>query len=309
MNITCMGEMLVDMIQEDNNKILKAHPGGAPANVAVGIARLGGRPIFVGKVGKDAFGDTLEDILLREKVNTMGLKKSGHTVLAFVSLDDNGERSIEFKGNLTSFSIEDIEFNALDGTKIFHFGSISLIKNPSRIATVHCLDYVKARNITISYDPNLRLSLWPNEECALEGIKEGLGYANVLKVSKEELEFITSEKNINKGITKLTNEYPKLLIIAVTLGEAGTICWYKDKIKEFPTIRVDVIDTTGAGDGFMAGLLYRLSGVKDINNIDWDELENIINFANVTGSLVTTKKGAIPALPTIDEVTEVLSEM
>lgn len=300
--VSCMGEILIDMVQEDLEKTFKAHPGGAPANVAVGIARLGGKSSFIGKVGQDSFGKFLEEVLIREHVNTSGLKSQGKTGMALISLDEHGERSFEFYGELINFNKEDINYSLLDNAGIFYFCSISLIKDPSRNATLSCLEYSKSKNIVISYDPNLRLNLWSSPQNAFGDVREGLKYTNILKVSNEELEFITSESAIDKGIHKLLKDFPNIILIAVTLGKKGTACYYMNQIRMFPTIKVNVVDTTGAGDGFMAGLLYQLSQQKDIPNLDWTILEDIIKFSNIVGSLTTTKKGAISALPNIEEV-------
>jgi fructokinase len=297
-----MGELLIDMIQADGDMTFKAHPGGAPANVAVGICRLGEEAAFMGRVGDDSLGNFLEVTLKKNNVDTQGLKRGGKTGMALVSLDNKGERSFQFYEELITYRESDVNTDVLDRTKIFHFGSISLIKNPEKTATLKCLNYAKSIGITISYDPNLRLNLWSDAESAREGIKTGLKYADILKVSDEELEFLTGEKDSEKGVKRILESVPNVKLVNVTLGAAGCYTYYKGKGKTIPTIKADVVDTTGAGDGFVAGLLYGLSQIGGLDNMEWGQLEKIVKIANTVGSITTMKKGAITALPTIDEV-------
>lgn len=305
--ITCMGEILIDMVQENKErKIFEAHPGGAPANVAVGIARLGGKSAFMGKVGQDSFGDFLENTLKNNNVNTKGLKRGGQTGIALVSLDEKGERSFEFYGELITYSEMDVDLEVLDESSIFHFGSISLIKKPESLATLKCLKYAKEKGILISYDPNLRLNLWNSANTAREGIRVGLAYPDILKISIEELEFLTEQKNLDKGLEELFKIAPNLKLVAVTLGAEGSYCCYKGNVKHIPTIKVEVVDTTGAGDGFVAGLLYSIAKAGGLEAMNWDEIQQAFKFANIVGSLTTTKKGAITALPSKEKVLDLL---
>ena len=303
--VSCMGELLVDRIQAVGGMSFVDPPGGAPANVAVGICKLGGEAAFMGRVGEDNLGDFLEATLKNNNVDTQGLKRGGKTGMALVSLD-KGERSFQFDGELTTYSETDVDTGILDKSKIFHLGSISLIKNPEKSATLKCLNYAKSIGVTISYDPNLRLNLWADAESAREGIKIGLGYADILKVSDEELEFLTGEKDIERGVAKVLEMAPDIKLINVTLGASGCYSYYKGQGKSIPTIKVDVVDTTGAGDGFEAGLLYSLSNTDGIENLNWNELEQAVRMANVVGSLVTTQKGAMTALPSLEEVKKFL---
>jgi len=301
--ISCMGEILIDMVQGNKErKIFEAHPGGAPANVAVGISRLGGKAAFMGKVGNDRLGDFLVETLKKDNINVNGLKCGGKTGMALVSLDEKGERSFDFYEKLIAYCELDVDTKILDESCIFHFGSISLIDKSERLATIKCLEASKDRNITISYDPNLRLNLWPNLDLAREGIRLGLTYADVLKMAEDELEFLTGETDIDKGIKKLYDINPDLKLIAITRGSEGSYCWYQKKGKAIPTMKVDVIDTTGAGDGFMAGLLYSIQKNGGLEKMDRDCIENAIKLANTVGSITTTKKGAISALPDMEQV-------
>lgn len=300
--VTCMGELLIDMIQVDEGKLFEAHPGGAPANVAVGVSRLGGKSAFMGRVGNDSFGDFLEDTLRQDGVNTRGLKRGGKTGMALVTLGGNGERSFEFYGELTTYNEMDVDLEVLDESCIFHFGSILLIKKPESLATIKCLKYAKEKGLLVSYDPNIRHHLWSSANSAREGVRTGLIFADVLKVSDEELKFLTEEQYIDTGISKLIEMAPNLKLIAVTLGVDGSHCYYKGQSKSIPTMRVNAVDTTGAGDGFAAGLLYSIAKAGGLENMDWNKVEQAVKLANAVGSITTTNKGAITALPTMQEV-------
>lgn len=300
--ITCMGELLIDMIQTDEPMTFKAHPGGAPANVAVGVSRLGGTSAFIGKVGNDNFGNSLEKTLKDEDINTMGLKRGGQTAIALVSLDEKGDRSFRFYEQLVQYTQADIDFEVLDKSAVFHHGSISLINKPEREATLKCLKYAKEKGIVISYDPNLRLNLWSSADSAREGILSALGYADVLKVSEEEMEFLTGEKDNESGAEKLLEMAPDLKVIAITLGPDGSYCWYKGEGKNIPTAKINAVDTTGAGDGFVGGLLFSIMNEGGLDNMDWSRMEKAFRLANAVGTLTATKKGAITALPTMEEV-------
>ncbi len=299
--IACMGELLIDMIQGDEDMTFKAHPGGAPANVAVGVARLGGKSAFMGKVGDDNFGNFLEDTLKRDNVNTRGLKRGGQTAIALVSLDKAGDRSFRFYEDLVQYTEGDIDLKLLDESGVFHFGSISLIYDAARQATVKCLQYAREKGLLISYDPNYRDKLW-DEDSARKGIKVGLVYADVLKVSDEEMKLLTGETDNEKGVEKLLGMAPNLKVIAVTWGKDGSYCYYRGRGKAIPTMEIKAVDTTGAGDGFTAGLLYSITQAGGLDNIDWNRMEEAFRLANTAGTLTSTKKGAITALPTMEEV-------
>jgi len=298
-----MGEMLIDMVQESGDrKLFEAHPGGAPANVAVGIARLGGKAAFMGKVGNDRLGEFLVDTLKKNDVNVKGLKCDGRTGIALISLDDKGERSFDFYEKLTTYNESDISEEVLDQTLIFHFGSISLIREPERLATIKCIKLAKERGAVISYDPNLRMNLWETPNLAREGMRLGLTYADILKIAHEELEFITGETDIEAGINKLLEANHGLKLITVTCGAKGSFCWYSGKSKYIPAIKVDAIDTTGAGDGFMAGILYSILRNGGLREMKWDTVEEACKIAGIVGGITTTRRGAISALPDMEQV-------
>lgn len=307
--ITC-GELLIDFVSMESGATLaqsvtfKKAPGGAPANVAVGLARLGRSTGFIGQVGDDEFGHFLAATLQDNGVNVEGLRFSEHerTALAFVSLLANGERDFMFyrhpSADMTwQFHVEDALFPS--SARIFHYGSISLIHEPSRNSTLTALRYAKESGALISYDPNLRLPLWSSAEAARVGILDAWSYADVIKVSEEELSFLSRQASIEDGVRSLWSANLQLLI--VTQGSSG--CSYYTAAENgahLPGFSVNAVDTTGAGDGFVAGLL---AGLLDADlHLDTPSIENALKLGNAVGALTTTQRGAIPSLPTMDEV-------
>lgn len=321
MDVICLGELLIDFISMDRNVdlvhssgFLKA-PGGAPANVAVGVARLGKKAGFIGKVGADPFGKYLEEVLQNEQVDTSYLifDKDARTTLSYVALKSEGERDCMFYRNpgadmlLAASELEETYFEA---NKIFHFGSISLGSEVSEKATLKAIAYAKSKGALISYDPNLRLSLWEDEAFAKEKINEGFSYADIVKISEEEYPFITGTTTAEACATYLLSKGVKVVLI--TLGEKG--CYYSDG-KTTGYIEgnaVQVVETTGAGDSFVASILYSLcrrieQGIPGVLTIDESFVE-AVEFANMAGALATTKMGAIPSLPTVSEINQGLSK-
>lgn len=305
LDVIACGEMLIDFVSTESGVTLAQAPafkkaaGGAPANVAVGVARLGYRAGFMGQVGDDDFGHFLADTLVEAGVDVGGLRFSGEarTALAFVLLQANGERSFMFYRHPSADMLwrpEDVDAGYAAATRVFHYGSISLIGEPSRSATLAALAHARAGGALISYDPNLRLALWPSAQAAREGMLSGWQYADLAKVSEEELAFLTGEAAVAAGVRALWHDRLKLLVI--TQGPAGCVYFTPDGSGRVPGFAVSPVDTTGAGDGFVAGLL---SGLLDAK-VCWDRatIERALRLGNAVGALTTTQRGAIPALPT-----------
>ncbi len=307
--ISC-GELLIDFVPTVSGVSLleapafKKAPGGAPANVAVGVSRLGVSSGFIGKVGDDPFGHFLAKTLEDSRVDIQGLKFSteARTALAFVSLRADGERDFMFYRHPSAdmlYRPDEVDADYIRSAKIFHYGSISLIQEPSRSATLHAVDVASQAGLSISYDPNLRLNLWPNVEKARQGLLSGWSWANLIKVSEEELQFLSGSSDFLEGAQKLWHSQLKMLII--TRGKAG--CTYLTQAFHgfVPGFSVVPVDTTGAGDGFVAGLLAGLVRQPQA----WKEeaeLHSVCMYANAVGALTTTQRGAIPALPTVEQV-------
>lgn len=299
MSVVCFGELLIDFVAlehgvsvGDASGFQKA-PGGAPANVAVAVARLGHDVAFLGQVGDDPFGHHLADVLAAEGVDLRGLCYSteARTALAFVSLTAEGERSFVFYRHPSADMLmrpDQVALDVLKDAKIFHFGSITMIGEPSRSATLLAAQEARSRGMLVSYDPNLRLSLWPSPQAAREGMLAGFEYAHIVKVSDEEVEFLTGGHDI-KSLWR-----GDVQLIAVTQGARGVTIYTPQKSMHIPGFSVRTLDTTGAGDGFVAGMLV---GILEHWGDYHAHLNEIGRFANAVGALATTQLGAIPALP------------
>ncbi|WP_134699408.1 aminoimidazole riboside kinase [Ammoniphilus sp. YIM 78166] len=305
--VISLGEALIDFIPLDpTNSVYQKSPGGAPANVAVGLARLGVPATFLGKVGDDVLGRFLEGTLTEYGVNTdfMPLTDEARTGAVFVTLAENGERSFDFYiiPSADAFLNEqDVKEEIFASHKILHFGSISLIREPSRSATKKAVQLAKAHGMLISYDPNLRIGLWDSEQQAKEIIESMLPEADILKISEEELEFLTGEQAINKGVQAL--EAYQIPLVFVTLGEKGSIVYTRQGEVHVPALPVQAVDTTGAGDAYVSGVLYCLNECEEpLRSLTVEEAEKIARFASVSGALAASTKGAMTALPTLAEV-------
>lgn len=311
MAVICLGELLIDFMAletgvsvGDASGFEKA-PGGAPANVAVAIARMGYPAAFLGQVGDDPFGHYLKNVLIENHVNVEGLRFSAdaRTALAFVSLQANGERSFSFYRNPSADMLmqpADVAYDVIDTAKIFHYGSITLINEPARSATLAAVEYARQKGLTISYDPNLRLSLWENESAARQGMFAGLDYAHIVKVSEEELAFLLPDTPDNPAALWRAD----MQLIIVTRGEKGATLYTRDgKQAHHGGYSLKTVDTTGAGDSFVAALL---SQILDYGDAYPHHLDEIVRFACAAGALTTTGRGAIPALPTRDQVNNFL---
>jgi len=307
--VLCLGEALIDFIPLDaDNVTYQKAPGGAPANVSVGVAKLGGESTFLGKVGDDVLGRFLKETLEGYGVNTRSMifTEEARTGVTFVSLDASGERHFSFYINPSADQFlqkEELDASLFTQHKIFHFGSISQIHEPSKSATMEGIKKAKESGMLISYDPNFRPNLWNSEELAKETILATIPYADILKVSDEELTFLTGCSNMEEGIALL----PKLPLILVTLGSEGCMYCYKGQIGTVPALTCQAVDTTGAGDAFVSGILYSLNeSDKTLNDHSESEIAEMIRFANISGGLSTTKKGAMTGLPTLEEIQALL---
>ncbi|XP_017428997.1 probable fructokinase-6, chloroplastic isoform X2 [Vigna angularis] len=268
--VVCFGEMLIDFVPTVSGLSLaeapafKKAPGGAPANVAVGISRLGGSSAFIGKVGEDEFGYMLADILKENNVNHEGMRfdPGARTALAFVTLRSDGEREFMFYRNPSADMLlqeDELDLDLIRKAKIFHYGSISLITEPCKSAHIAAAKAAKDAGVVLSYDPNLRLPLWPSEDSAREGILSIWETADIIKVSEEEISFLTKGEDPydDAVVRKLFHENLKLLL--VTEGAEGCRYYTKEFSGRVKGLKVDAVDTTGAGDAFVAGMLSQLS--------------------------------------------------
>jgi fructokinase len=315
MDITTIGEVLIDLTQNGTDArgvgVYSANPGGAPANVAVAAARLGAKTAFIGKVGRDSFGRTLRHTLEENRVDVQGLleDESVHTTLAVVSVDAHGERSFAFyraPGADLMLSQSEVRDALLSETRFLHFGSVSLTADPAREATLYAARRAKELGALISYDPNFRPALWPDEATAIRWMRVPLGMVDVLKVSEEELVLMSDTDVLEDGAQALAEKGIRLVL--VTLGAKGVYYRWGDLTGTIPGFAVQVADTNGAGDTFFGAVLSKLARRGGgLDSLTRQELEDILRFANRAASLTTSRSGAIPAMPTLAEVESCLA--
>ncbi|MBR0353757.1 MAG: carbohydrate kinase [Oscillospiraceae bacterium] len=308
-DITAIGEILIDLTQsgltEQGIPRFDANPGGAPANLAVAASRLGAQTAFVGRVGHDSYGAFLRRTLEANGVDVSGLSVDPvqHTTLAIVSLDERGERSFSFYRDPSAdvnLRFEDVPAALLENTRVLHFGSVSLTAEPSRSATLQAVRQAKARGALISYDPNYRASLWPDEATAVERMLEPLELVDILKVSDEELPLLTGTGDLLQGSAALAAKGIRLVL--VTLGADGAFYRFGTQTGRIPGVKVTVGDTNGAGDTFFGAALSRLVKRESLDTLSAGELEDILRFANRAAAVTTSRHGAIPAMPTLEEM-------
>lgn len=317
LDVTAIGEILIDFTSvgtsDQGNPIYEQNPGGAPANVLACLSKLGRSTSFIGKVGADQFGTFLERIIKEVGISNDGLVKTREagTTLSFVHLDDKGDRAFSFYRNPGADLLlkpDELNKQLIDDCQIFHFGSVSLTGEPSRSATLEAVRYAREKGKVISYDPNLRLMLWSSADVAKKQILEAMSMADLVKVSEEELFFLTGKKDLNLGVQELFKCY-NLQLVLITLGADGAFAYNKNGFAVRPAYEVDVVDTTGAGDAFTGGFLYKLLQLgKRLDELLPKEMEEFLTFSNAVGALTTTRRGAITSLPNMAEIEECIAE-
>ena len=308
-DITTIGEVLIDLTQsgktEQGIPKFDANPGGAPANLAVAASRLGARTAFIGRVGRDSFGDYLRRCLTENGVDVSGLSvdEKARTTLAVVALDEKGERTFSFYRDPSAdvnLSMEYVPMELLSSTKILHFGSVSLTAEPARTATLEAAKTAKASGAWVSYDPNYRASLWPDEQTAIKNMLQPLPLVDILKVSDEELPLLTGFSDPEEGSARLAEQGVRLVL--VTLGAHGAFYRFDGHTGHVPGVPCTVGDTNGSGDTFFGAALSQLVKLDSLGQLTVPELERILAFANKAASITTSRHGAIPAMPTLAEV-------
>lgn len=316
-DVVALGEILIDFTfagkNVDGKNLFEENPGGAPANCVSAVAKLGGKSAFIGMTGRDSFGEDVRSVLQNIGVDTSAMRYTDkqHTTLAFVSLDANGERHFSFcrnPGADTQISPDDLDYDMLKNTRIFHIGSLSLTDSPAKEATLKAIEEAKKAGALISYDPNYRAALWKGREDAIPLMKSLFPCADLVKVSDEELALLFgADKSAEDGAKEIMDCGVSLVL--VTLGSKGVYYRAKNKAGEVfsgtigvPSVKV--VDTTGAGDSFTGGLLYRLTRRENPLDFDKSAIEADLTFANAVASICVTRRGAIPALPTKAEAEE-----
>lgn len=303
-DIAALGEILIDftpLVADGSEKAFVQNPGGAPANVLAVVAKRGGNAAFIGKVGRDTFGEYLKNVLEDFGIDTRALvfDAEHNTTLAFVSLDKNGDREFSFYRRFGAdlfLEKKDVDLSVVTSAKIFHFGSLSLTDEPARSATEYAIKRASLSGATITFDPNYRAMLWESPEKAAEVIREFVPKADVIKISREEAVLITGKENIADAAAELEAMGPKIVLL--TDGANGAYYRYKGETVYVPAIPVDTIDTTGAGDIFFGTFLSEIIRRNKTNlKLDRDELSACVRSATVSAAISTTKKGAIPSIP------------
>lgn len=296
-----LGDAVVDLVPENSNSYLKC-PGGAPANVAVGIARLGGDSAFIGRVGQDSFGLFLQQVLSEEQVDIrhMLLDADHHTSTVVVDLDLSGERSFTFMVNPSAdLFLQPGDLPDFKADEWLHVCSIALSQEPCRSTTFTAMENIKAAGGLVSFDPNIREEVWRQPDALRTCLQKALLLADVVKISREELSFISNIGELESAIDWMMQRYP-LRLLLVTLGGDGVCVHDGKQIRHFRAPAITPIDTTGAGDAFVAGLLAALAQIGALPQEE--QWPAVIAQAQACGALATTAKGAMTALPHADEL-------
>ena len=315
-DVTALGELLIDFTENGDssqgNPTFEANPGGAPCNVLAMLNRLGKKTAFIGKVGNDMFGKQLKSAVEECGIDTRNLVMDDevHTTLAFVHTYPDGDRDFSFyrkPGADIVLRPEDVRAHRelIEQSRIFHFGTLSMTDEMVDRATKEALTIAKDNGVTISFDPNYRPPLWNSEDEAREKMIFGMQNTDIMKISDNEIVFLTGEEDLDKGVRLLIDRYEIPLVFA-TLGPDGSRAYYKGERVDCPGFKnPNTIETTGAGDTFCAcGLHFVLKyGLKELNIF---RLRELLTFANAAASLVTTRRGALAVMPTEEEVQEYL---
>lgn len=309
-DVVALGELLIDFTENgvsgQGNPLYEANPGGAPCNVLAMLSGLGHKTAFIGKVGDDFFGRQLKDAI--EEVGICGdylrMDEKVHTTLALVHTFADGDRDFSFyrdPGADMMLTAEEIPEELLRDTAIFHFGTLSMTHEGVRAATKKAIAAAEDAGCLISFDPNLRFPLWKSEEEARAQVLYGLEHCDILKISDNEIQWLTGETDYTKGVEWIQKRY-EISLILVSMRKAGSRAYDREKMVEAaPFLRSDTVETTGAGDTFCGGILHYLLD-HDIHCLSEEQLREMLTFANAAASIITTRKGALRVMPTEKEI-------
>ena len=314
-DVIALGELLIDFTMngqsEQGNNTLEARPGGAPCNVLALLNKMGKKTAFIGKVGKDQFGALLRDTITEAGIDASNLMvdENVNTTLAFVHTFPDGDREFSFYRNPGAdmmLTADEVNPEVVKDTKVFHFGTLSMTHEGVREATKKAVETAKANGCLVSFDPNLRPPLWSSLDLAKEQMEYGFGKCDILKISDNEIQFVSGKEDYDEGIAYLQETY-NIPLILLTMGKDGSRAYYKGMRVERPGFSVKAIETTGAGDTFCGSSLNYLVD-HDCENLTEEQLGEMLTFANAAAALVTTKKGAIKAMPVKEEVLELIQK-
>lgn len=314
-DVIALGELLIDFTMngqsEQGNNMFEACPGGAPCNVLALLNKMGKKTAFIGKVGKDQFGTLLRDTITEAGIDASNLMvdENVNTTLAFVHTFPDGDREFSFYRNPGAdmmLTADEVNPEVVKDTKVFHFGTLSMTHEGVREATKKAVETAKANGCLVSFDPNLRPPLWSSLDLAKEQMEYGFGKCDILKISDNEIQFVSGKEDYDEGIAYLQETY-NIPLILLTMGKDGSRAYYKGVRVERPGFSVKAIETTGAGDTFCGSSLNYLVE-HDFENLTEEQLGEMLTFANAAAALVTTKKGAIKAMPVKEEVLELIQK-
>lgn len=313
-DVTALGELLIDFtengVSPQGNRFFEANPGGAPCNVLAMLKQLGHTVAFIGKVGDDFLGEELRQRVAGLGIDTTGLvaDKNVPTTLAFVHKKPDGDREFSFYRNPGAdmmLTEDEIDESAIANSRILHFGTLSMTHEGVRKATLKALETAKKNNCIISFDPNLREPLWETLEDARAQIETGLSYCNVLKISDNEIQWFTGEKDYSAGVKRIREKY-SIPLIFVSMGRQGSRAYYGDKMVEVaPFLVENTIETTGAGDTFCGCVLHFVLE-HGLASLTEEQLKEMLTYANRAASLITTRRGALCVMPSKEEIEALL---
>ena len=310
-DVTALGEALIDFtpvgVNDAGVPLYAQNPGGAPLNCMAQNSKLGGKTAIIGKVGADGFGDFMIGVMQANGIDTHAVCRDEkiHTTLAFVQYKEGGERTFSFYRNPGAdimLTKDEIDTELINNSHIFHIGSLSTTSEPIRSATYAALECAKEAGCIVSYDPNYRAPLWDSEERAIKEMKALVPYADIIKVSDEELPLLTGTTDPETGSKIIADMGPTLVL--VSLGGDGAFFRCGDKTGKIEGFKVDTIDTNGAGDAFFGSIHYKLknSSLDDIKKMTIEELKALVTFGCAAGALTTTAKGSIPAMRGLEDI-------
>lgn len=309
-DVCALGELLIDFtgngISAQGNPIMEANPGGAPCNVLSMLNKLGYKTAFIGKIGDDIFGRQLKKVIEEEGINTDCLvtDKTVHTTLAFVITLPGGDREFSFYRNPGAdmmLSESDVNEQLIADSRIFHFGSLSMTGEICEAATKKAVKAAKKAGLIISFDPNLRESLWDSLDHAREKIEYGIAQCDILKISDNEIQWFTGEQDFDRAVEKLRGRFGNIRLLLLSLGKKGSRAYSGKNSAYAPIATANTIETTGAGDTFCGAILSKVleKGMREYSS---KELSDMLIYANTAAGIVTERRGALKVMPQKEEI-------
>lgn len=314
-DVVALGELLIDLTQNglstQGNPLLEANPGGAPCNVLALLSKLGHKTAFIGKVGCDGFGNQLKEALVETGISTEGLcwDEYVHTTLAVVHTLPGGDRDFSFYRNPGAdmrLTTEEVNMELIRQAKIFHFGTLSMTDEPVRSATYAAIAEAEKNGVLRSFDPNLRPPLWRTLEETKEQVLYGMAHCDILKISDNEIQWLTGLEDFDAGIRWIRERFPGIRLILLSMGKEGSRAYSGETMAEVKSFTVDALETTGAGDTFFGGILHHVL-MWGLRAYTQEELIEMLTFANAAAAIITTKKGALRVMPEKADILALLS--